>query len=74
MYAGQKATVRIGYGTTAWFKIGIGVCQGCILSPCLSNLYAEYNMQNTGLDESQAVIEIAGRNIKNLYADDELPW
>ena len=57
-----------------WFKTGKRVGQGCILSPCLFNFYAEYIMQNTGLDESQAVIEIAGRNIKNLYADDELPW
>ena len=68
LYAGQEAT---GHGTTDWFQIGKGVCQGCILSPCLFNLYAEYIMRNTGLDEAQAGIKIAGRNIKNLrYADD----
>ena len=71
LYAGQEATVRIGHGTTDWFQIGKGVHQGCILSPCLFNFYAEYIMQNTGLDEAQAGIKIAGRNIKNLrYADD----
>ena len=60
-----------GHGTTDWFQIGKGVCQGCILSPCLCNLYAEYIMRNTGLDEAQAGIKIAGRNINNLrYADD----
>ena len=69
--AGQEATVRTGYGTTDWFQIGKGVCQGCILSPCLFNLYAEYIMRNTGLDEAQAGIKIAGRNTKNLrYTDD----
>ena len=69
--AGQEATVRTGHGTTDWFRIGKGVCQGCILSPCLSNLYAEYIMRNAGLQEAQAGIKIAGRNINNLrYADD----
>ena len=69
--AGQEATVRTGHRTTDWFQIGKGVCQGCILSPCLFNLYAEYIMRNTGLDEPQAGIKIAGRNINNLrYADD----
>ena len=68
---GQEATVRTGHGTTDWFQIGKGVCQGCILSPCLFNLYAEYIIQNAGLDEAQAGIKIAGRNINNLqYADD----
>ena len=67
----QEATVRTGHGTTDWFQIGKGVRQGCILSPCLFNLYAEYIMRNTGLDESQAGIKISGRNINNLrYADD----
>ena len=71
VYAGHKATVRIGYGTTDWFKIGKGVPQGCILSACLFNFYAEYIMRNAGLEETQAGIKIAGRNIKNLrYADD----
>ena len=71
MYAGQAATVRTGHGTTDWFQIGKGVRQGCILSPCLFNLYAEYIMRNAGLEEAQAGIKIAGRNIKNLrYADD----
>ena len=71
LYAGQEAAVRTGHGTTDWFQIGKGVCQGCILSPCLFNLYAEYIMQNDGLDEAQAGIKIAGRNINNLrYADD----
>ena len=70
-YAGQEATVRTGRGTTDWFQIRKGVCQGCILSPCLFNLYAEYIMRNVGLDEAQAGIKIAGRNINNLtYADD----
>ena len=70
LYAGQEATVRIGHGTTDWFQIGKGVYQGCILSPCLFNFYAEYIMQNAGLDEAQAGIQIAGRNINNLrYAD-----
>ena len=71
LYAGQEATVRTGHGTADWFQIGKGVCQGCILSPCLFNLYAEYIMRNTGLEEAQAGIKIAGRNINNLrYADD----
>ena len=71
MYAGQEATVRIGHGKTEWFQIGKAVCQGCILSPCLFNLYAEYIMRNAGLEEAQAGIKIAGRNINNLrYADD----
>ena len=71
LYAGQEATVRTGHGTTDWFQIGKGVHQGCILSLCLFNLYAEYIMQNTWLDEAQAGIKIAGRNINNLrYADD----
>ena len=71
LYAGQEATVRTGHGTIYWFQIGKGVCQGCILSPCLLNLYAEYIMRNTGLEEAQAGIKIAGRNINNLrYADD----
>ena len=70
-YAGQEATVRTGHGITDWFQIGKGVRQGCILSPCLFNLCAEYIMRNTGLDEAQAGIKIAGRNINNLrYADD----
>uniref|UniRef100_A0A4W2C7I2 RNA-directed DNA polymerase n=1 Tax=Bos indicus x Bos taurus TaxID=30522 RepID=A0A4W2C7I2_BOBOX len=70
LYAGQEATVRTGHGTTDWFQIGKGVCQGCILSPCLFNLYAEYIMRNAGLGEAQAGIKIAGRNINNLrYAD-----
>ena len=68
---GQEVTVRTGHGTMDWFKIGIGVCQGCILSPCLFNLYEEHIMQNAGLDDSQAGIKIAGRNINKLrYADD----
>ena len=71
LYAGQEATVRTGHGTTDWFQIGKGVHQGCILSPCLFNLHAEYIMRNTGLDEAQAGIKIARRNIKNLkYAGD----
>ena len=71
LYAGQEATVRTGHGTTDLFHIGKGVCQGCILSPFLFNLYAEYIMRNDRLDEAQAVIKIAGRNINNLrYADD----
>ena len=69
--AGQEATVRTGHGTTDWFHIGKGECQGYILSPCLFNFYAEYIMRNAGLDEAQAGIKIAGRNINNLrYADD----
>ena len=68
--AGQEATVRTGHGTTDWFQIGKGVRQGCILSPCLINFYAEYIMRNAGLDEAQAGIKIARRNINNLrYAD-----
>ena len=71
LYAGQEATVRTGHGITDWVQIGKGVCQGCILSPCSFNLYAEYIMQNARLDEAQAGIKIAGRNINNLrYADD----
>ena len=66
LYAGQKATVRTGHGTTDCFQIGKGVCQGCILSPCLLNLYAEYIMRNAGLDEAQAGIKITKRNINNL--------
>ena len=71
LYAGQEATVKIGHGTTDWFQIGKEVRQGCILSPCLFNLYAEYIMRNAGLDKAQTGIMIAGRNISNLrYADD----
>ena len=71
LYAGQEATVRTGHGTIDWFQIGKGVHQGCMLSPCLFNLYAEYLLRNAGLDEAQAGINIAGRNINNLsYADD----
>ena len=71
LYAGQEATVRTGHGTTDWFQIGKGVHQGCILSPCLFNLYAEHIMRNAKLEEAQAGIKIAGRNINNLrYADD----
>ena len=71
LYAGQEATVRTGHGTKDWFQIGKGVCQGCISSPCLFNLYAEYIMRNAGLDEAQGGIKIAGRNLNNLrYADD----
>ena len=71
LYARQEATVRTGHGTTDWFQIGKGVCQGRILSPCLFNLYTEYIMRNAGLEEAQAGIKIAGRNINNLrYADD----
>ena len=70
LYAGQEATVRTGHGTTDWFQIGKGVCQGCILSPCFFNFYAEYITRNTGLEEAQAGIKIAKRNINNLrYAD-----
>ena len=73
LYAGQEATVRTGHETTDWFQIGKGVRQGCILSPCLFNFYAEYIMRNTGLEEAQAGIKIAGRNINNLrYADTTL--
>ena len=71
LYAGQEANVRTGHGTTDWLQIGKGVRQGCILSPCLFNLYAEYIMRNTGMEEAQAGIKIARRNINNLiYADD----
>ena len=71
LYAGQEATVRSGHGTTDWFQIGKGVCQGHIWSPCLFNFYAEYIMRNAGLEEAQAGIKIAGRYINNLrYADD----
>ena len=71
LYAGQEATVRTGHGTTDWFQIGKGVCQGCILSPCLFNFYAEHIVRNAGLEETQARIKIAGRNINKLrYADD----
>ena len=71
LYAGQEATVRTGHGTTDWFRIGKGVRQGCILSPYLFNFYAEYIIRNTGLEETQARIKIAGRNINHLrYADD----
>ena len=71
LYAGQEAIVRTGHGTTEWFRIGKGVCQGCILSPCLFNLYAEYITRNARLEEAQAGIKIAGRIVNNLrYADD----
>ena len=71
LYAGKEATVRTGHGTTDWLQIGKGVCQGCILSPCLFNFYAEYIMRNAGLEEAQAGIKTAGRNINDLrYADD----
>ena len=74
LYAGQEATVRTGHGTTDWFQTGKGVHQGCMLSPCLFNLYAEYLMRNAGLEEAQAGIKIARRNINNLrYADDISP-
>ena len=73
LYAGQEATVRTGHGTTDWFQIRKGVCQGCILSPCLFNLHAEYIMRNAGLEEAEAEIKIAGRNINKLgYADDTI--
>ena len=75
LYADQEATVRTGHGTTDWLQIGKGVHQGCILSPCLFNLYAEYIMRNTGLEEAHAGIKIAGRNINKLrYADDTTLW
>ena len=71
LYAGQETTVRTGHGTIDWFQIGKGVCQGCILSPCLFNFYAEYIMRNAGLEETQTGIKIAWRNITNLsYAED----
>ena len=74
LYAGQEETVRTGHGKTDWFQIGKGICQGYILSPCLFNLYAEYIMRNAELEETQAGIKIAGRNINNLrYADDTTP-
>ena len=74
LYAGQEATVQIGHGTTDWFQIGKGVRQGCILSPCLFNLHAEYIMLNAGLDEAELESKIAGRNISNLrYTDDTTP-
>ena len=74
LYADQEATVRTGHGATDWFQIVKGVCQGCILSPCLFNLYAVYIMRNAGLEESQAGIKIAGRNINHLrYSDDTTP-
>ena len=70
LYAGQKATVRTGHGTTDWFQIGNGVRQGCILSPCLFNFYTEYIIRNAGLDEAQSAIKVSRRNINNLrYAD-----
>ena len=73
LYAGKEATVRTERGTTDWFQIGKGVHQGCVLSPCLFNLYAGYIMRNTGLDEAQAGIKVAGRNINNLrYADETI--
>ena len=73
LYAGQEATVRTGHGTTDWFQIGKGVCQGCILSPCLFNLHAEYIIRNAGLEEAQARIKIARRNVSNLrYPDDTI--
>ena len=72
LYAGQEATVRTGHGKADWFQIGKGVHQGCILSPCIFNLYAVYIMRNTGLEEAQAGIKIAGRDINNLrYAESE---
>ena len=71
LYASQEATVRTGHGTTDWFQIGQRVHQGCILSPCLFNLYAEYIMRNTGLEETEAGIKIAGRNINNLRCADD---
>ena len=71
LYAGQEAIVRTGHGTTDWFQVGKGICQGCVLSHCLFNFYAEYIMRNAGLEEAQAGIKTAGRNINNLrYADD----
>ena len=75
LYTGQETTVRTEHGITDWFQIGKGVRQGCILSPCLFNIYADYIMRNAGLEEAQAGIKIAGRNIKNLrYADDTTLW
>ena len=72
LYAGQEATVRTGHGTTGWFQIGKGVCQGCVLSPCLFNLYAEYIMRNSGLEEAQAGIKTARGNNNFRYADDTI--
>ena len=73
LYEGQDATVRTGHGTIDWFQVGKGICQACILSPCLFNLYAEYIVRNAGLDEAQAGTKISGRNINNLrYADDTI--
>ena len=74
LYAGQEATVRTGHGTTDWFQIEKGVCQGCVLSPCLFNLSAEYIMRNSGLDEAQAGVKIAGRNINNLRYSGDHPY
>ena len=75
LYAGQEATVRTGHATTDWFQIGKGVCQGCILSPCLFNFYTEYIMKNAELEEAKAGIKIARRNINNhIYADDTTLW
>ena len=75
LYAGQEATVRTGHGTTDWFQVGKGICQGCILLPYLFNLYAEYIIRNAGLEEAQAGIKIARRNINNVrYADDTPLW
>ena len=75
LYAGQEATVKTGHGTTDWFQIGKGVCQGCILTPCLFNLETEYIMQNARLDEAQAGIKISGRNINNLrFVNDHRPY
>ena len=73
LYAGQEPTVRTGHGTTCWFQIGKGICQGCILSPCFLNLYVEYIMRNAGLDEAEAGIKIARRNISKLrYVDNTI--
>ena len=74
LYKGEEATVRTGHGTTDWFQIGKGGCQGCILSPYLFNLYAEYIMRNAGLEEAQAGIKIAGRNINNLRYEDDTTY
>ena len=73
LYADREATIRTGHGTTDWFQIGKGVCQGCILSPCLFNLYAEYIKRNAGLEEAQAGIKIARRNISNLRYTNDMP-
>ena len=74
LYVGQEATVRTGHGTRDWFQIGKGVCQGCILSPCLFNLYAEYIMRNSGLEETKAEIKTAGRNINYLRCADDITF